>query len=907
MQQHHSSHPRNDGRKNTGITLNPILQRLKTQLLLLLFVFACNAATAQNLVPNPSFENANCPTSYNGWPTQVAMYMQDWYAANCASPDPFTTCSNHNNTKVPNVLFGKRYAHTGDNFMGVGFYGGWYEYIGSRLTQPLQSGKTYNVSFYVSCSYEKKYASDALGIYFSDTAIKCTSGFGGPVLNYTPQIVQQSGVYLTDSLWTKVSGSFVADGGEEYIVFGCFKPWNTSTLFDLGTNKGSQCYYYVDDFVVEEAPAAPDTIVGPKTVCVGDTLIYRADTVTNATKYVWTLPAGWQGTSDADTIVVIAGTGTGQLTVKALVNSSASSACTLNVAATTAPNRPGLITGDTLLCVSVPAKYSISNVSRATSYKWTLPSSWAGSSDSSSISLTPDNTNGTVEVVAENLCGTSPVRELKVNVTQTPVTPQAINGDTTLCAGVNHLYSITHSAGATTYNWELPAGWAGASDSTSILVTPDVNNGTVKVSAINNCGTSTPQTLLIDINDIPAQPSAINGSTTVYTGFAEQYTANKVNGATKYIWTLPADWIGASDSSILDVIIGTGGGTLKVRAENECGQSTEQVLAVTVKGIPQQPDSIAGQDTVCAGTTTTYTAAVVNGAVSYTWTLPTGWAGTSDSNSIVVTVGAAGGQISVTANDSVVSSFPQTLLVTVETIPAQPAAITGETAPCINSTEAYSTLPVSNATFYNWTLPASWNGASTTNQIQAQTGNAGGDIKVAAGNMCGTSVESSLTVSVVTFDKSVTLTNNILTAGVADSYQWVDCDNNLLPIANEKGNSYAPKKSGTYATLLQKGNCTDTSNCVQVVINTTGVADIGNSTFRIYPNPAKEYFTIQMAQGMYFNSISINSLSGVEVYNTTITGTESEINLSTSELTTGFYIIRITAGTSTFYQKLFIE
>jgi len=224
------------------------------------FIYSINIKS-QNLVPNPSFESANCPTGYTGFPSQVGLYLQNWYSANCASPDPMTNCSSHSQTSVPDVWFGNQNARTGTNYIGFGFYGGWYEYIGVRLTQPLIAGTTYNVSFYVSCADNVRYASDAVGMYFSDTMINCKSGFSGPVLAFTPQVVQTSGVFLTDKIgWTNISGTYTATSNEEYIVIGCFKSWNTSALHNFGSGD-TRCYYYIDDIAIEAPIILPIELI----------------------------------------------------------------------------------------------------------------------------------------------------------------------------------------------------------------------------------------------------------------------------------------------------------------------------------------------------------------------------------------------------------------------------------------------------------------------------------------------------------------------------------------------------------------------------------------------------------------------------------------------------------------------
>lgn len=86
---------------------------------------------------------------------------------------------------------------------------------------------------------------------------------------------------------------------------------------------------------------------------------------------------------------------------------------------------------------------------------------------------------------------------------------------------------------------------------------------------------------------------------------------------------------------------------------------------ITLGVLPANPGAITGAVNICGSGSQTYTIAPVAGATSYTWTLPSGWTGSSTSNSITVNVGASGGTISVVANSSCGSSAASTLNVNV--------------------------------------------------------------------------------------------------------------------------------------------------------------------------------------------------------------------------------------------------
>ncbi len=108
--------------------------------------------------------------------------------------------------------------------------------------------------------------------------------------------------------------------------------------------------------------------------------------------------------------------------------------------------------------------------------------------------------------------------------------------------------------------------------------------------------------------------------------------------------------------------------------------------------------------------------------LSYTWTLPSGWSGSSTSNIIVTSPGPISGTISVTANDSCGASVARTWSITVRSIPVQPSFITGNGSVCEGSTQTYSVTPIPSATSYSWTSPSGWAGGSTGNRFECEYG-----------------------------------------------------------------------------------------------------------------------------------------------------------------------------------------
>ncbi|MBK7149738.1 MAG: hypothetical protein IPH78_13210, partial [Bacteroidetes bacterium] len=407
------------------------------------------------------------------------------------------------------------------------------------------------------------------------------------------------------------------------------------------------------------------------------------------------------------------------------------------------PAQPGTITGATNVCVGASQTYSVAAVAGATSYTWTLPSGWTGTSTTNSITATVGPAgSGTISVRANiGGCG-SAVRTLSVTSNTIPAQPGIINANSSVCSGSTQTFSVAAVAGATSYTWTLPAGWSGSSTTNSITATVGTSGGTISVTANNGPCSSTPQTRPISVITVPAQPGTISGLTPVCAGTLSSYAVTFVSGFT-YNWTLPAGWSGSSTGNGITATVGTAGGTVSVSAVNGCGNSTPSTLAVTVNQTPVQPGAISGNDTVCFNTSNTYSVTAVPNATSYTWTIPGGWTGSSTSNSLSTTSGANGGAISVKANNGSCSSPTRTLAVAVRTAPlTAPGNITGATQVCSGTAQTYSVPGLANATSYTWTLPNSWTGSSTSTSISVTTSSTAGTVSVVGVNSCGSSPAS---------------------------------------------------------------------------------------------------------------------------------------------------------------------
>ncbi len=265
-------------------------------------------------------------------------------------------------------------------------------------------------------------------------------------------------------------------------------------------------------------PAVPGAITGSTTPCIGSTMTYNISAVSGASSYTWTVPAGWtinsgQGTTS---ISVTVGSASGNICVRACNSCGCSAFNCVAVTPTPVPAAPGSITGATSPCAGDVLSYSISAVSGASSYQWTVPAGWTITSGqgTTSITVTAGSTAGNICVRACNGCGCSGFTCKAVTPGATPAVPGPISGPASACPGSSITYSITTVTGATSYTWTVPGGWTinSGQGTTSINVTSGGTGGTITVQACNSCGCSADQSLVVTVSTISITPSAVDES-----------------------------------------------------------------------------------------------------------------------------------------------------------------------------------------------------------------------------------------------------------------------------------------------------------------------------------------------------------------------------------------------------------
>ena len=225
---------------------------------------------AQNLVPNPSFEQVSEDAKEKDIKTfgLINVFSEEWGGATEVAPDLFMEREKESKVTIPCNDYGYQ-----DPADGV-FYAGFRAYSKSpklkrsylqvQLTEKLEENQMYCVSFDLSLADLSRYAVPDIGAILSDRKIE--RGGTAPIVQ-KPDVQHKSNksmVYMDG--WETVCGNFTGTGEEEYLVIGCFggdasieeeKVARSTGHRDCFTGKPQQpqAYYYVENVKVEAIEA----------------------------------------------------------------------------------------------------------------------------------------------------------------------------------------------------------------------------------------------------------------------------------------------------------------------------------------------------------------------------------------------------------------------------------------------------------------------------------------------------------------------------------------------------------------------------------------------------------------------------------------------------------------------------
>jgi large repetitive protein len=439
-------------------------------------------------------------------------------------------------------------------------------------------------------------------------------------------------------------------------------------------------------------PSQPVAITGVTVACpplVGET--FSIDPVAGATSYLWftgpgttglTFTTPVNGTSVSANFAATANSGY-SLRVSAVNGCGAGNHVGTFIRRTV--STPGL-TGSSQACANDTKTFTIPEpVVGAVNYIWSVPagatidgnpSPYTSLSTTVNVAFPPTFVSGNVCVKAVGPCGIETGNRC-ITVNSIPARPSRVNGNNTACPGSTQSFSVPVVAGATSYNWSLPANAtiiSGAGTSAiTVSFASNYTGGNICASATNPCATG--QQVCINVQRaVPAMPGYINGAAHGLCGTTQTYSITADPGTLTYNWTVPAGAVITNGAGTNTVEVDFSGVSfpsvgnqylqISVSKTNACATGVPRVL--NIQGVPQKAPSISGPNGVCADESgVSFSVPAMFGANNYNWNVPAGVtiiAG-QGTNSIVVDWGANPGVVSVTATNSCGNSGTRTLAV----------------------------------------------------------------------------------------------------------------------------------------------------------------------------------------------------------------------------------------------------
>ncbi len=212
------------------------------------------SSSAQNLVPNPSFEEYDvCPGDFS----QAAheFRVRHWRSANLGTPDNFNVCS-IGEADVPHNWAGVSDPYEGKGYVGVYLWmnkdNNYREYLQCKLTSTLLKDSLYEIEFHYKLSSYSKYSIDRIGLMLTDSLINAKHD---QVISAQPtlSIIQDSALTKETGYWETARKEYRAKGGEQYVTIGNFFDNQTTHHYFIRFSPVQQsmleksAYYYIDE------------------------------------------------------------------------------------------------------------------------------------------------------------------------------------------------------------------------------------------------------------------------------------------------------------------------------------------------------------------------------------------------------------------------------------------------------------------------------------------------------------------------------------------------------------------------------------------------------------------------------------------------------------------------------------
>ncbi|MEO0582462.1 MAG: RHS repeat-associated core domain-containing protein [Bacteroidota bacterium] len=479
----------------------------------------------------------------------------------------------------------------------------------------------------------------------------------------------------------------------------------------------------------------------------------------------------------------------------------------------------------------------------------------------------------TLTVIDSNGCESSLSSAVSTTVNPLPVQPIiSASGPLQFCEG-----GTVQLSGPTNFAYQ----WNSGSNTQTITVDSSGSFHLVVIDT-NSCASPASLPINVQVDTLPVQPIIdVPNNGIICSG--DTLTLSGPTGLTSYLWSN-----GATTPSIqVDTV---GNFSLIVFDSNNCESPVSDTIHTTIRPLPLAPSiSINGPSELCTGDSVMISTTALG---TYLWN-------TGDTTQSIVA--SQSGQYFLSVGDSLgcVSPTSDSVLVTVNPLPAQPSIIPLDTVICEGEIVELTVVGEGSVLWSNGDTLSSILVDSTSSWTVTVTDS--------LGCISTASTVAEVNVRTVPDQPSIIIQpNDTLFANVAaDFYEWY-IDGVLLPDSTQ---SIEALQSGSYRVIAFNGPCaSDTSGGVDVIVTNITKAFAGG-VITIFPNPNSGVFLIDgVLPGITKVKVSIFDQRGRKIQNyqlRTLDGVFREkIDLRPQPI--GTYVVRLEAKGEEFVQRVVI-
>jgi hypothetical protein len=301
-------------------------------------------------------------------------------------------------------------------------------------------------------------------------------------------------------------------------------------------------------------PTGTGAIIGSSPVCQSSSANYTVTGISNLSSFDWTVPSGFTISSGQGSSVIgvtfSSSASTGNLSISGSNTCGNGNQSTLSVTVNATPSGSGAIAGTTSLCQGISGNYTLTGISNASSFNWSVPSGFTINSGQGTsilvVTFAANASNGSISISGSNTCGPGLLANQAISVVTVPSNPLTISGSLTVCQGQTGVIYNATVTNASSFNWGLPSGASitAGTGTSSIAVTysSSVVSGILTVQGVNGiCIGNTSSAYNVTVNSLISSNTLAGFANTICWNTAPLTTLSGTTaiggtGSYTYLW-----------------------------------------------------------------------------------------------------------------------------------------------------------------------------------------------------------------------------------------------------------------------------------------------------------------------------------------------------------------------------------